>query len=51
VETAAVGIDKGAVGDFFLMISTAAWKSREQRRAFPQLPRFNGDQQSTGNRN
>jgi hypothetical protein len=27
-----------AFGDFFLMISTAAWKSRKERSAFPQFP-------------
>jgi hypothetical protein len=39
VETAsAVEIGKVAFGNFSLMISTAAWKSREERSAFPQLP-------------
>jgi len=39
METAAaVEIEKVAFGDFFLMISTAAWKSRNERSAFPQFP-------------
>jgi hypothetical protein len=39
METAAaVEIEKVAFGDFFLMISTAAWKSRKERSAFPQFP-------------
>ena len=39
METAAaVEIDKVAYGNFFYMISTAAWKSRKERPAFPQLP-------------
>jgi hypothetical protein len=39
METAApVEIEKVAFGDFLLMISTAAWKSRKERSAFPQFP-------------
>ena len=45
METAApVEIEKVAFGDIFLMISTAAWKSRKERSAFPQFPQPHGDQ-------
>jgi len=40
VETAAaMEIEKVAFGDFYVMISTAAWKSlRKTTLAFPQFP-------------